>query len=126
MLPSNNTSRQFSEINISADCLNFSDVYKENGLFFDCIFEDLNNASLVRCDLNKSKIKPRTLKDILNVTVTLNCHTFKGVELNELCFDSILTLLCLTEGNELKKQKLISIIGEKKFAAYKKIIGDIE
>ena len=126
MLPSNNTSRQFSEISISADCRLFSGIEKVNALLYDCEFEKLDNCSLINCDLNNSKINPKTLKDLLNLTLTLNCHSFKNVELNELAFDSLLMLLCLTKGNDLKKQKLIEIIGNKKFEAYKKIFGDLE
>ena len=126
MLPSNNITRRFSETHLSEDCRLFSNLEVSNGLFFDCDFENISKATLKNCDLNRSRIKPKTFRDMLDVTLTLNCHTFNEVELNELAFDAILALLISTKGNDLKRAKLVDVIGRSRYNKIKKIMGESE
>lgn len=127
MLPSNNTyARRFSETHISEDCRAFFSKEIENGLFFDCDFANIAKSTIKNCDLNGSRIKPESIKDMLGVTMTLDCHTFKDVELNELALDCLLTLLAKTKGNDLKRAKIIDIIGDRKYKAISKVMGDLE
>lgn len=127
MLPSNNSyARQFSETHISKDCRAFFNRYSDNQLFYDCDFANIAKATFKNCDLNKSRINPKSISDMLGVTMTLDCHTFKDVELNELALDCLLALLVKTKGNDLKRAKIIDIIGTRRYEAISKVIGDLE
>lgn len=113
----NSKLRHFNEEHIGENCKDLSGKHS-NALFFECEFGKLNGLTLEQCDLNRSKFSPETLQDALNFTVTLNCFSFKNVELNDLAFDAILMLLTMTKGNDAKRRKLVAAIGEEQYVKY--------
>jgi len=97
-----------------------------NTLFYNCIFDNLTDVKLIRCELNRSKIKTNTLENCRNVSVTLDCKTFANVELSEFLFDYILLLLAKSKGNDTKRRKLLEIVGKEKARQLLEAIKDLD
>jgi hypothetical protein len=119
------TLRTFSEIHIDEDCQDLTGNH-ENGLFFNCKFSNVRGLTLKNCDLNKSKFLTDSVKDALDFTVTLNCHSFRDVELSPLMFDLMLSLLTMTTGNDEKRKQLLDVIGQGRAAALLRVLGGME
>jgi hypothetical protein len=119
------TLRNFTEEHIGEDCSSVTGRHT-NALYFECEFKKLNGLTLEQCDLNRSKFTPATLRDALNFTVTLNCFSFKNVELNDIAFDSILMLLTLTKGNDDKRRTLAEVIGLERYTQLLRIAKVLE
>lgn len=86
----------------------------ENELFYNCTVNKTAHATLKDCVMIGSKFPIDDLRDMLPMTVTLDCFTFGNVELSETMFDAFLLLLCKTKGNTEKRSKLIGIIGRER------------
>lgn len=97
-----------------------------NELFYGCYFNDLRGLTLVNCDLNKSKFTTDSVDKAMGLALSLNCHSFKGVEYSPLLFNLLLYLLTLTVGNSGKRQALIGIIGEGQYSAFERLLGGVE
>lgn len=82
----------------------------KNALLQRCRFERMRSAVLDHCCLSESKIEPRRVVDLLGLTVTLDCLSWRDVELNPLAFDMMMYLLAIGRGNDEKRHKLISMI----------------
>lgn len=117
--------RQFSELHIDEDCRDLTGQH-ENGLFFNCKFEKLNGLTLKDCDLNRSQFVTETLRDALGLTLTLDCFSFKGVELSPLLFDLLLLMLHISAGNDEKRERLLDVIGQHRAAQLLRIIEGLE
>lgn len=117
--------RNFDQTFIDSDCKTLSGLH-DNELFFNCVFENLNNLTLSNCDLNQSKFLTASIRDALNFTLTLNCHSFDKVEFSELLFDLLLVLVTKTTGNDLKREQLLDVIGRDRASAINKILKTIE
>jgi hypothetical protein len=81
-------------------------------LFFGCKFTRLRGTTLEHCSLQGSTIAPSKLEDLLGVTITLDCFSWKYVTLNSLAFDAMLFLLSITRGNDEKREILKRMISE--------------
>jgi hypothetical protein len=110
---SNEALHQFSKVSIDENCEVISG-HHENELFFNCTFKKLNGLTLKDCDLNRSTFKTSDVRDALNFTMTLNCHSFNNVSFSPLLFDLMLVLLLKTNGNTEKRQALIEVIGKER------------
>lgn len=104
----------FNASHIDEDCQSISGDH-ENELFFNCKFKDVKNLTLKHCDLNRSQFLTDDIRDALGFTVTLDCLSFKDVELSPLMFDLLLCLLIKTKGNNEKRKKLVDAIGKQRF-----------
>ncbi len=98
----------------------------ENELFFNCVFDVVNNLTLKDCVLSNSKFKTNSIKDALGLTVTIGCKSFHNIELSELMFDMMLMLLIDTKGNSKKRARLIKVIGKDRFKELQKEFENIE
>lgn len=117
--------RDFSKINIDKDCMNEVGTH-ENELFYNCVFDKLNDLRLIKCDLNNSKFKTSSIKDALGFTLTLDCMSFKNVEYSPLLFDLLCAMMVLSKGNDEKRRKIREILGDKKMESLLKVLGVIE
>lgn len=79
----------------------------DNEFFYDCVFNKLNGAVLKNCKLFGSRFAMTRPKDIIGLTVTMDCDSFSNLELSPEVFDYLLLLMCRTKGN---KQKRLDII----------------
>lgn len=113
--------RNFNEIHIDEDCSKVTGNH-ENGLFFNCKFNDINGLTLKNCDLNQSSFDIDDIKKALGFTVTMDCFSFFGVTLSPTLFDLYLLLLCQTVGNDDKKEALKQIIGKDKAERMLKVL----
>lgn len=121
----NDKLREFSASHLSENFQDNIGVH-ENELFFNCTFNKLNGAVLKDCDLMNSKFITSKLRDALGFTLTLNCHSFKGVEFSEELFDMMLALLVISKGNDEKRKQLVEVIGANKFSKLKRLLKAIE
>lgn len=117
--------REFDKVHIGEDCSLLSGCH-ENSLFFDCTFTNLNGLTLKDCDLNHSRFTTETIRDALGFTLTLGCHSFKGVEFSPLLFDLMLCLLTMSKGNDGKRRQLIDVIGAKRYEALMRVLNVVE
>lgn len=117
--------RNFTASHIDEDCQRVSGMH-ENELFFNCKFKNVKNLTLKNCDLNKSKILTDDIRDALGFTVTLDCFSFRDVELSPLMFDLLLCLLLKTKGNTEKRNKLIDVIGKERLLQLLKEMSTLE
>ena len=100
-------------MHIDEDCKAVTGEH-DNGLFFNCKFDNLNGLTLRNCDLNQSQFVTTDIRKAMGFTVTMNCFSFGGVELSPQLFDLYLLLLCQTRGNDEKREQLLDIIGRDK------------
>lgn len=100
--------------------------HRENELFFNCQFDKVNDLVLKDCDLNQSRFTTSSVKDVLGLTMTLNCHSFQNVEFSELLFDLFMILAYKSKGNDEKREKLLDVIGRGRAAALLKVLNQIE
>lgn len=95
-------------------------------LFYNCIFDDLNDLVLSNCDLSNSKIITNDIRKCMNFTVTINCNSVRNVEVSELVFDLFLIMMSKTKGNDEKRQKLLDIVGKDKADKLLNIVSRLE
>ncbi len=117
--------RNFSEEHIREDCTNITGRHS-NGLFYGCRFDKLNGLTLEDCDLNASSFETSKVRDALGFTMTLSCFSFRGVCFSELLFDLFLCLAYMTVGNDLKREKLLDVVGRERAKAILNLLGRIE
>ncbi len=117
--------RQFSGTHISEDCHELTGDH-ENELFYGCTFHRLKGLTLKDCDLSNSRFTTKSVRDALGLTLSLNCHSFYGVEFSEELFDMMLGLLIMSKGNDDKRSALIEIVGEKKYQALSRLLKAYE
>jgi hypothetical protein len=98
---------------IEQDCRELTGHHKD-ALFFGCEFDKVAGLVLENCDLNKSRFLTTEIKDALKFTLTLNCHSFKGVEYSPLLFDLLVVLMLMSRGNDEKRQRLVQVIGRER------------
>jgi hypothetical protein len=113
--------RDFSSVRIEEDCKGL-EGHHENELFYGCSFKDLRGLTLKDCDLNQSKFETDRLAEAKGFTLTLDCHSFRGVQYSPLLFDLMLYLLSNTEGNDEKRQKLRELLGDRA-EAFDRLLG---
>lgn len=118
-------SRQFSAVHIDEDCTALEGEH-DNALFFNCKFKNLKGVTLRNCDLSTSQFVTDDVRDALNFTVTLNCHSFRDVELSETLFDLYLLMLCKSAGNDDKRDKLLDVIGRDRAERWLTLLKRIE
>lgn len=117
--------RQFDDIQIGKDCTELTGDH-QNKLFFECEFSKLNGLTLKNCVLDRSKFTTQSVKDALGLTVTLDCFSFKDVEMSPLLFDLFLSLLTMTKGNDEKRAALIDVIGKSRAESLNRLLRCIE
>lgn len=104
--PATNGLRRFSEVHIDEDLRGVTGTF-ENALFFNCTFGSLKDLKFINCVLDRSHFTETDPAQMLGFTVTLDCHSFSGVELSPEAFDLILMLLVKTSGNTEKRRAII-------------------
>lgn len=117
--------RQFVNTFVDRENLSLLGKY-ENCLFYNCSVKDLSNVSLINCVLNKSRLLIQDINKLRNFNVTMNCGSFKGVQLSELIFDLILMLLISSAGNDTKRRKLVALLGKDRVKQLSKDMEGIE
>lgn len=117
--------RDFSAFHLDKDCTGITGHHK-NELFFNCTFKKLNGLVLEDCDLNQSKFETDDLRDALNFTLTLNCHSFAGVEYSPLLFDLFLLMAIKSKGNDEKREKLLDVIGRERAEKLLRVLKHLE
>jgi hypothetical protein len=78
--------------------------------YYDCTFHKLGGATLANCSLSGCKFAMTDPRDILGLTVTMDCFTFENLEVTEEVFDALLLLICKTKGNTKKRLAIIEDI----------------
>lgn len=117
--------RKFRAVFVEHDCSGMSGEFRDS-LFFRCRFKKLNGLSLINCDLNQSSFDVDSVADAQGLTISLNCHSFRGVRLSPLLFELMLYLLSITAGNDNKRQQLVGIIGIDKASAFSKLLDKVD
>jgi hypothetical protein len=116
---------RFDKTHIDEDCEQLAGRFK-NELFFNCRFKKLNDLVLEDCELNQSEFNTDSVRDALGVTMTLSCKSFRGMTMSPLLFDLYLLLAYLTKGNDLKREKLLDVIGRPRALALLKLLEATE
>jgi hypothetical protein len=116
---------EFSSITIDSDGQGVSGLH-DNELFFNCVFKKLNGLTLKNCDLNGSKFITDDLRDALGFTLTLDCHSFSNVEYSELLFDLFLLMAYKSKGNDVKREKLLDVVGKERAEKLLNILAWLE
>lgn len=83
---------------------------KNNAEFYDCEFQKLGGATLANSSLSGCKFTMTDPRDIIGLTVTMDCFTFENLELSPEVFDMLLLLICKTKGNTEKRLAIIEYI----------------
>jgi hypothetical protein len=116
---------RFNKEHIDEDCENLTGRF-QNELFFNCRFKKLSNLVLENCELNRSEFSTDSVRDALGLTMTLSCKSFRGVYLSPMLFDLYLLLAYMTCGNDLKREKLLDVIGRPRAAALLEVLKATE
>lgn len=104
-------SRDWSRTYYREDLGNVSGRSFANALISECRIEKLSRARFENCDLRGTEIAASSLDDLLGVTLTLDCFTFKGLRMSSFSFKSMLYLMTMTEGNDEERADLRRVIG---------------
>lgn len=113
--------RDFSSVKIEEDCKGLRG-HHENELFYGCSFRDLRGLTLKDCDLNQSRFETDRLAEARGFTLTIDCHSFNGVEYSPLLFDLLLYLMTTTKGNDDKRRHIFELLGPKA-EAFARLLG---
>lgn len=116
---------EFTASHIKEDCQDLSGQH-EKALFFGCTFDKLKGLTLKDCDLSESKFVTSSIKDALGFTLTLDCKSFRRTRWSPLLFELLLCLMASTLGNDDKRDKVVEIIGQKRFEAFSRLLKNIE
>lgn len=104
--------RTYSKTHFNEDVRNLKGTF-DNHLFHNCTFGSLKDLTLTNCVLSESKFTESDPAKMLGFSVTLDCHSFSGVELSPEAFDLICMLLVKTKGNIEKRKALIQhVVGQ--------------
>lgn len=104
---------KFSASHIDQDLTGVRLGHHENELFHNCTFKDVRGAVLKDCNLQHSRFVTDRIEDALGLTFTVgDCNTFENVEYSPLLFDLLLVMMCKTKGNDVKRRKIIELIGK--------------
>ncbi len=117
--------RAFSSESIEKDCRELNGSF-DNALFYGCRFEKLNNLTLKDCDLNASTFETSSVRDALGFTLSLSCLSFRGVEFSPLLFDMFLCLATMSKGNDIKREKLLDVVGRERAAVLLRVLKGVE
>jgi hypothetical protein len=86
--------------------------HHENGLFFNCQFDDIRGLTLKDCVLTRSEFVTDTVAKAIGFTMSVgDCNTFADVKYSELLFDLLLCQMIKTKGNTEKRRKLVELLG---------------
>lgn len=118
---SSSTKQVFIDENCESKTGNF-----EGAVFHNCSFRKLNGLTLNKCDLSQSRFTTDSIRDALDFTLTMNCASFRGVEYSELLFDLLLCLMVQSKGNDEKRKRLVSILGEAKLKSLLRTLHTLE
>lgn len=89
--------------------------------------EDLSNTEFIECDFRNSNLRAANLTgshlygsdlrgaELHCADITLSCHTFRRVKFDDEQVDDMLYLLTTANISEIKRQKIIEIIGQENF-----------
>lgn len=97
----------------------------QDAQFHDCVITGLRNTWLVGCDMAGSKVDIRDPVGILDATLTVNCYTFKDVELSEMVFDSMIYLLSLGNGNDAKRRALREMVEPSRLRLFDRVFPQL-
>jgi hypothetical protein len=99
----------------------------EGAIFYDCTFLKLNGGSLKNCVLHSSTFAMTKPEDIIGLTVTMDCNSFKELELSPEVFDLLLLLMCRTKGNNAKRMAIIeNVVGHDRAVKLLRNTEDLE
>lgn len=73
-----------------------------------------------------TKFEPKSLSDMLGVTLTLDCFTFDGFHWNELAMDAMLYLLSMTAGNDERRAILRRMVRPESLIDFEKLFLKLE
>ena len=95
-------------------------------LFYECTFKNLRGTVFEHCSLLESSFEPDRIEDLLGLTLTLDCFTFKDVRLNKLTFDALVYLLAQTKGNDQQREVLMRLLDAGRAEQFDKVFANLE
>lgn len=98
-----------------------SGCHFQNELFSECTFGRVRGAEFKNCVLAGSNFEADDIRDILGVTLTLDCFTFENMEPSALALDAILFLLTMTRGNGAARQKIEAAIDPERLEKFRRL-----
>lgn len=106
--------RDFNADYIDKDFTEFCPTINENVLYYNCKFKDIHNVTFKDCVMTQSELVAENIREVLGVTITLDCNSFRNVKLPEFVLDLFLLLLTKTRGNSKKRKQILDIVGKEK------------
>jgi len=97
-----------------------------NELFSGCTFGSVRGAEFAHCVMHDCVLEAEDMRDILGVTLTLDCHTFGGVRFSPTALDAILFLLTTTKGNDATRQKIEAAIDPERLEKFRRLFPRTE
>jgi hypothetical protein len=97
--------RFFSQVIKDQKNLNLEGQGFVRALFVNCQITRLRNTTLAKCTMSGCSLEPADIRDILGITITLNCHTWDHFRMSPLTLDAILYLI--TRGAAPEEQERV-------------------
>jgi len=118
--------RQFSETHQGEALGDVRGRRFDNALLADCEIARIAGATFKNCVMDGSSIQADDIRDILGVTVTLDCFTFVGLRLSPVTLDAFLYLLVQTTGNDTTRAKVEAAIDPQRLRLFRKLFPQVE
>lgn len=95
-------------------------------LFANCKLENVRGAIFEHCAMADSSLEPKSLADLLGVTMTLDCLMFESWKWNEMAMDAMLFLLSITQGNDERRTLLRRMVRPESLVEFEKLFSRLE
>jgi len=118
--------RQFSETHIDERLPDLRGLRFRDALFHDCRIGRVAGAVFERCAMAGSSVEVDDPRDLLGVTATLDCFTFRGLRLSSVALDALIFLLTMTVGNDATRKKLESCIDPRRLQLFRTMFPNLE
>jgi len=118
--------RNYSEVHQGETLLDLRWRRFAGALFADCTFRDVSGAVFQDCVLHGSRLDTEDIREMLGVTLSLDCFTFDGLHLSPTALDGFLYLLTMTAGNDETRAKVEAAIDPARLKLFRRIFANTE
>lgn len=118
--------RRFSEIHEDEDLPDIRGRGFVRALFSKCRFKNMRKSHLVGCTMDQCTVETDDPRDILDVTLTLNCHTFRNLRLSPAAFDALLYVATMSAPDEETREKARAALDPERRKLFDRIFPTME
>jgi hypothetical protein len=118
--------RRFSAVYENTDFPSLRGRGFVRALFSDCTFHDIRKVHFVNCTMENCRIETEDPRDLLEATITINCHTFRNLKLSPAAFDALLFVISMAAPDEDMRTRSRTALDPSRLKLYERIFPELE